>query len=248
MEDAPEFAVPGAGFAIPGSTAHAMAAEWDARVDSWSAVCAGPAFRRFRDRVLAESGPRAHEEVVDIGCGTGLLALEFARRARKVWALDLSPGMVEAIGRNAADRGLGNIVALQADARSLPLPDESVDIAASCYTLHHVGDDGKVMALEEAWRVLRPGGRLVVIDMMFDVSLRASDRRIIGRKAVQLIRKGPAGVIRLMRNGARLARGDWEKPAGLGWWQAAARECGFADAITARLEQEAGLLVARKPL
>ncbi len=223
-----------------------LAAEWDARVQSWATVCAGPAFQRFRDVVVAEARPFARADAVDIGCGTGLLALALAPRVRHMWAVDVSPGMVEAVDLNAAAGGVSNLMARWGDARALPLPDASVDIAVSCYTLHHLDDEGKREALSEMRRVLRPGGRVVLVDMMFDVTLAGPDRSIIARKAFQLLRKGPGGVIRLARNVGRLARGSWEQPAGLAWWHHAAAETGLTGVSVRRLEQEAGLLIADK--
>lgn len=247
MEDVLEIAVRGHALRDAPAGAQSLAAEWDARVASWADVCAGPAFQRFRDRVIAEANPEGDADVADIGCGTGLLALAFAPRVRRVWALDVSPGMVADIGRRAEDLGLDNLVALCADARSLPLPDESIDVAVSSYALHHVDDDGKRASLDEAYRVLRPGGRLIVVDMMFAVSLRRDDRQVIAQKALQVLKKGPSGVVRLMRNATRVARGTWEHPASPEWWSRAATEHGFAGVHAERLEQEAGILIAVKP-
>lgn len=247
MEDVLEIAVRGHALRNAPEGAQSLAEEWDARVASWADVCAGPAFQRFRDRVLTEAAPARDADVVDIGCGTGLLALAFAPRVRRVWALDVSPGMVADIGRRAEDAGIDNLIPLCADARVLPLPDESIDLAVSSYALHHVDEAGKQASLDEVYRVLRPGGRLIVVDMMFSVSLRRDDRRVIGQKALQVLKKGPSGVVRLMRNATRVARGTWEHPASPEWWSQAAAGHGFAQVHAERLEQEAGILIAVKP-
>lgn len=234
--------------ALPAS-ARSTAEEWDARVDSWATVCAGPAFARFRDRVVAAAQPTTDMDVVDVGCGTGLLTFGLAPRVRRVWAVDVSERMVDATARGAAQLAADNVIACRGDARALPLADASVDLAVSCYTLHHLDDAGKREALREAWRVLRPGGRLIVVDMMFEVSFRRSDRVIIGRKLAQVARKGPAGIVRIVRNGVRLVRGDWEHPAGIDWggWRAAAMGAGLCHVEASRMEQEAGLLLGSKP-
>ncbi len=247
MEDVLEIAVRGHALRDAPAGAHALASEWDARVTTWADVCAGPAFQRFRDRVLAEAAPVRDTDVVDIGCGTGLLALAFAPRVRRVWALDVSPGMVADIGRRAEQDGIDNVIPLQADARLLPLPDQSIDLAVSSYALHHIDEEGKRESLHEAYRVLRPGGRLIVVDMMFSVSLRRDDRRVIGQKALQVLKKGPSGLVRLARNATRVARGTWEHPASPQWWSRAAAEHGFSKVHAERLEQEAGILIAVKP-
>lgn len=220
--------------------------EWDGRVDSWEIVCRLPAFGRFRDVVLQEARLTASDRLLDVGAGTGLLALAAAPRVASVTALDLSPGMVERLSQHGVRKGLGNVQAIVGDARRLAFPTGTFDVIVSCYALHHVDDAGKREFLREAARVLTPGGRLVLADMMFALSLSPADRAVILTKCRQMLKRGPAGVVRLLRNGARMATGRWEHPAPPEWWQAEALSAGFAHAAARRLEQEAGLLVAER--
>ncbi|MBL8951756.1 MAG: ArsR family transcriptional regulator [Myxococcaceae bacterium] len=102
-------------------------------------------------------------DVVDFGCGTGVLTLELARWAKKVTAIDKSEPVL-ARARAAAEReGLTNIAFLAADLCELPLPSSSADLVVSSQSLHHVEDIAAVLA--EGARLLRPNGRLVVLEL-----------------------------------------------------------------------------------
>jgi ubiquinone/menaquinone biosynthesis C-methylase UbiE len=221
--------------------------EWSARVDSWEQVAASPAFRRLRDALLERARPAATDVILDLGCGAGLIALAAAPLCARVYALDASSGMLGRLSDRAEAAGMANVELILGDMRRIPLPDASVDVVVSSYALHHLGDDGKELAVAEAVRVLRPGGRVVVVDMMFQLSMAARDRRIVAHKVGLLLRAGPAGVVRLARNGWRIAQGTWEKPASVEWWQEMLERRGLVDVDVAPLEQEAGLAYGIRP-
>ena len=92
------------------------------------------------------------------------MAFLLARRARRVIAVDSSPQMVEYGRRLAAEHGVKNVAYRLGDLESLPLEDESVDVAFFSQSLHHAQHPARAVA--EAWRVLRPGGRVVVLDLV----------------------------------------------------------------------------------
>lgn len=104
-----------------------------------------------------------HVDVADLGCGDGYLTIEAARWARKVIAVDRSPEMLERAKALARRRKVSNIVWKRGELEKLPLGDASVDIAVLSQALHHAADPAT--ALAEAARVLRPGGRLIVLDL-----------------------------------------------------------------------------------
>jgi len=113
------------------------------------------------------------------------------------------------LAAKARSADLGNIDCVVASAVSLPLVDATVDLIVSNYSFHHLSDEDKHRALAEIRRVLRPGGRLVSGDMMFRVSLgEARDRRVISQKVRAIALRGPAGVVRPLRNGVRFAEGE----------------------------------------
>jgi ubiquinone/menaquinone biosynthesis C-methylase UbiE len=225
----------------------ALEAEWDRRCDGWEQVAASAPFIALRDAVLAEAAIEPGQSVVDLGSGTGLLALSAAGQAVDVLAIDVSAPMLQRLAEHAAERGLTNIELVHGDIRRLPLPDESVDVVVSCYAFHHLVDDGKELAAAEVFRVLRPGGRLVVADMMFQLSIRARDRRIILQKVRLMLRRGVPGVVRLVKNAARIVGGRWEHPASTMWWETMLARRGFVLVGCRELANEAGIAFATKP-
>jgi ubiquinone/menaquinone biosynthesis C-methylase UbiE len=204
-------------------------------------------FTRLAARVLELAAIESGDTVVDLGAGTGLLTLAAARTSDNVIAVDYSQPMLDRLQKHAATVDLDRIACVRADLRELPLPDDIADVVVSSYAFHHVDDDGKALALAEARRVLRPGGRLVVLDMMFALSLRASDRRIIAAKVGAIARKGPAGFVRIARNAGRVATGRWEHPTSPESWQRLLEARQFVDVQVGMLENEAGIAFARRP-
>ena len=220
---------------------------WDKRVAAWEVVSATAAFRAMRDRICELAEPSADDLVVDLGAGTGLLALALAPRVAEVVAVDISEGMLDKLSEAAARSGIDTIALVHADLRRLPLEDESATLVVSNYAFHHLDDAGKELALAEAWRILRPGGRLVVCDMMFSLSLDKRDRRLILAKVWELAKRGPAGLLRIVRNVARLVAGSWEQPATAEVWEQMLLAQSFDDVRIELFEHEGGIAVARRP-
>ncbi len=104
-----------------------------------------------------------HVEVADLGCGEGYLTLEAASWAKKVYAVDRSADVLARAKAMATRRKIRNVVWKRGELEKLPLPDASVDIAIASQALHHAADPA--CALREAYRVLRPGGRVLVLDL-----------------------------------------------------------------------------------
>jgi ubiquinone/menaquinone biosynthesis C-methylase UbiE len=220
---------------------------WDKRVEAWEEVATSPAFLAIRDRIVELAEPRRDDRVVDLGAGTGLLALALAPRVRELVAVDISERMLERLDDAAAADGVNNLEPLVADLRRLPLEDECATLVVSNYAFHHLDDPGKELALAEARRILRPGGRLVICDMMFSLSLEPRDRRLVWEKVRGLLRRGPAGVVRIVRNGMRVLAGRWEQPATPETWEAMLAARGFEQVRIELLAHEAAAAVARRP-
>jgi ubiquinone/menaquinone biosynthesis C-methylase UbiE len=221
---------------------------WDDHVVHAETIARSPGFTNLRDRIVEQAAPSATDVVVDVGAGTGLLTLDLAPRVSRVWAIDISGAMVEYLRAKATSAGLDNVEAAVSSAASLPLVDASADVVVSNYCFHHLDDPGKRQALLEAYRVLRPGGRLVFGDMMFRVGVSdPRDREVVKAKVKAMVAKGPAGVARLAKNGLRFAAGRWEQPASATFWDDALCRAGFADIHLEVLDHEGGLAWARKP-
>ena len=105
-----------------------------------------------------------YQVVADLGAGEGTLAQLLAQRAEKVIAVDLSPKMVE-FGQNlATQNGLANLEYRIGDIEDPPIDANSLDLAILSQALHHA--ERPQRALDAAFRILKPGGRLIVLDLL----------------------------------------------------------------------------------
>ena len=121
----------------------------------------------FRNEVLDLVGLEPGERVLDIGCGTGGLALAAKRRVGDegvVHGIDPSAEMIEA-ARTKARRASVDVRFEVGGAQKLGLPDASVDRVVTTLVLHHLPHDALVGAFGEIRRVLAPGGRLLAVDL-----------------------------------------------------------------------------------
>lgn len=144
--------------------------------------------RRLREIVSARPG----ESGLDVGCGVAYLACELAKEVApkgRIAALDTSGDAVAASKVRIAKEELASFVDVRlGDATHLPFPDETFDFVVGAQVYCYVPDVGR--AISEAARVLRKGGRLVVLDSDWDMCIwasadRALTRRIIDARTVQ---------------------------------------------------------------
>ena len=117
--------------------------------------------QRWKRRLIALAGIRRDATVLDLACGTGDLAIAAAEGGADVIGLDITPGMLTLARGRGVEAGRG-IRYAAADMSALPLPPAIVDVITTGYGLRNVPDLPR--ALAEAFRVLRPGGRLCALD------------------------------------------------------------------------------------
>jgi SAM-dependent methyltransferase len=171
-----------------------LARIWDKRVASWHThVTSTSGFDKVLDRLLAIADPGPDDACVDLGAGAGFVALALAPLAGSVLAVDISPVMAESLAAHAGQAGLRNVRIQVADLRTFQLPPGSVDLVVSSYALHHLRDEDKRTLAAEAARWLRPGGRIVVADMMFGRGATRRDREILRQKATAFAVRGGGG-------------------------------------------------------
>lgn len=113
-------------------------------------------------RSILQLAPRAR--YADLGIGDGLLTLMLAEAASSVTAVDISTEMLSQLETRAKAKGIDNIELVEGDIEDLPLPDESHDVVVASQALHHAQAPEKCLA--EARRILVPGGRLLVIELL----------------------------------------------------------------------------------
>jgi ubiquinone/menaquinone biosynthesis C-methylase UbiE len=122
--------------------------------------------RAFRDRLIGLARLEPGESVLDIGCGTGSLAIAAKHRVGPggtVCGIDASPEMIDR-ARQKARKAQVHVRFTEAVVERMPFPDGHFDVVLSTMMLHHLPRAARAQCLREAGRVLKPGGRLLVVD------------------------------------------------------------------------------------
>jgi ubiquinone/menaquinone biosynthesis C-methylase UbiE len=114
------------------------------------------------DYVVKLAQPKPTDKAVDIATGAGHTALALALHVAEIIAYDLTEQMLEETARNAKERGITNLTTRQGAAENLPFADNSLDIVTVRVAPHHFADI--TAAVNEMARVVKPGGRVVVVD------------------------------------------------------------------------------------
>ncbi len=118
-------------------------------------------------QLLDDISVKTDKIYVDIGCGTGILACEAAKRFKHVHAIDVSAPMLDRTRKRAKELKLKNISFHHAGFMNFELPENSVDLVTTKFALHHLPDLWKAIALTRIRKILQPGGRLFLRDVIF---------------------------------------------------------------------------------
>jgi SAM-dependent methyltransferase len=130
---------------------------------------------RLRDKLLDSLQLKGDEKILDVGCGRGLLLIGAAKRLKSgkatgidIWSQeDLSSNSADATKQNAKIEGVSDRVRIEnGDARKLVYPDNNYDVVLSSLAIHNIPDSQeREQAIREMWRVLKPGGRILIYDI-----------------------------------------------------------------------------------
>jgi SAM-dependent methyltransferase len=219
---------------------------WSRRARSWDQH-ASPALGRVTSAVLAASTVRPGDAVLDLGCGTGQISLPLAAHGADVVGIDVSPSMADRLRAEAGRRGLRSVTAVALPIETLVLQPETFDLIVSSYALHHLRDADKARLVQACYHWLRPGGRLVIADMMLGRGGSARDRKIIRAKLGTLAGRGPGGWWRIAKNAVRYLVRVQERPISMAAWTRLCKTAGFTSVDTRAIVAEAGLVTAQRP-
>jgi len=123
--------------------------------------------RRLRKMTVDQALIKPSDSVLDVGCGTGEVTLLAKIRVKQgsVYGIDPAPEMIAVARKKASRKGL-EIDFRVGVIEALPFPDSSIDVVTSSLMMHHLPQDLKERGLVEIYRVLKPGGRLLIADFM----------------------------------------------------------------------------------
>ena len=125
------------------------------------------------DRIRSLEGVTEAGNVLDIGCGTGLLTLELSGGTRRITAVDISPKMLEGLAEKCKRVGADAVRCVVADVEVEPWPGSAYDLITSSATLHHIRDVDRLLA--SCVGKLKRGGWLAIADLEWDASGYHSD-------------------------------------------------------------------------
>lgn len=218
---------------------------WTRRAQSWEDT-PNPGLNRVTNEIVRLASEQPFDVAVDLGCGSGQLALPLASYAKHVIAVDIAPTMLEILSKKAASQQISNVETRCDALESLKINDASVDLIVSNYVLHHLADTDKAAIVNASHRWLKPGGRFILGDMMFGRGATVEDRKIIAEKLRKLALLGPGGWWRILKNVARFTFRIQEKPVSAETWRRYLEQAGFKEITITPFVAEASIAIATK--
>jgi ubiquinone/menaquinone biosynthesis C-methylase UbiE len=150
-------------------------------------------YRREAEQIMTALGLGASATVIDMGCGTGAFALHAARRYRKIHAVDVSEAMLDLARAKAQEAQLTNIEFHHGGFLTYEHRAEPADGIVSTVALHHLPDFWKCVGLYRLARMLKPGGRLYLFDVVFSFEIERYETAIAQFVSTMSESMGPTG-------------------------------------------------------
>jgi 2-polyprenyl-3-methyl-5-hydroxy-6-metoxy-1,4-benzoquinol methylase len=219
---------------------------WSRRVSSWDRHGSAN-LGAVTSAVIGVAAMQPGADVLDLGCGTGQISIPLAIQGANVLGVDVSPAMAGALRVEARRRRLSGLAVVDIPIEELDMAPASVDLVVSSYALHHLRDADKARLVRAAFGWLRPGGQLVIADMMLGRGGSARDRAIIRGKLRVLAGKGPGGWWRIAKNSWRYLVRVQERPISMASWTTLLEQAGFTAITASAVVAEAGLVTGARP-
>ncbi len=197
-------------------TLEEQAARFDDLAGEYDDADHSDAYRAAVSRVIELAAPTETDTVLDMGTGTGAIALSLAERAGRVLARDISTGMLETARRKAQEANLGNVSFATGSFRE-PNVDEAVDIVVSNFAMHHLDDETKRAAIASIGEL---GPRTVVL----------GDVMLLGEPDPEVVYYDP----------------EVDDPATVGVLVDAFTDAGFHVTTVDMVDEQAGVIVAER--
>ncbi len=138
-------------------------------------------FRNYENeasRITQALGISKNDIVVDMGCGTGGVSIYLAKSCKKLYAIDISPKMIELCNNKIANEDIDNVFPICSGLLSYKHNGEPVDVVISNAVLHHLPDFWKLVALKKINEILKPGGKFFLFDVVFSFPVEKHEKYI----------------------------------------------------------------------
>ncbi len=135
---------------------------FDSIADKWNVIRSEYFEERLKHIALSQTDIK-DKICADLGCGTGFISLSIADKAKLVFSLDSSHNMLKELNNTILSQGYGNVYPIKGSMDDIPLFDNSMDAVFANMSLHHIENAEK--AIKEAYRILKPGGMLIITDV-----------------------------------------------------------------------------------